>query len=361
MCAAGARAQDPGPYTGQDLARWLSYDPVEDKPPLAEHAEKTEKADAEAKRNPQLTLLWDNDARLFDPIDASDDWYTNGTRIEYSFGLEPIGSGTDTFIKNVWLPWLPDTDRTNFSIAVTQEMYTPSDIVETDPINSERPYAGLLYLSGIFHRKNDVRLDTLEIKLGATGDWSGAESTQKFVHSALPYQSHPGGWDNQIDEQFAFEFDASRIWRTKAYNFGDSSWQWQLLPEAGVRLGNVQISANAALTARIGSNLPDDFGAPRIHGAWDPTGTWRDDFGWYLWGRAGAEAVAYDLLIDGNTDSTGLHPEHEPLVGVFALGAVLRYKGLHAGYTVNWETDRFEGQGRWDSFGTWVVGWRFSF
>lgn len=365
-----------------DLASLLTYQPADQEPVLdgaepREQAEPTPPGRRDAgpveglqgvadrvlseDRFARVTVLWENDSRMFNPFDASDNYYTNGVRIHLSFAEEPEGSAMDQFIKSVWLPFSPDADKTSFALAITQEHYTPTDIRDPDRNTDERPYAGWLYASAILQRSSGSQLDTLEIKLGATGDYSGGESTQKFIHAALPEQDHPEGWDNQIDERFTFELDASRIYRTKIMPVADTGWQWQVMPELGTRLGNVRVDARASVLARIGQNMPDDFGPPRLRGAWDASSRWPDDFGWYVFGRAGAELVAYDLFIEGNSPGTRMHPDKEPLVGVFSAGAVLRYRAFHAGYTINWESDRFEGQNRWDSHGTWVFSWRFDF
>ena len=102
------------------------------------------------------------------------------------------------------LPFSYDASRQrNLAFSFGQKMYTPEDISRHDLIEEDRPYAGWLYGSAAFHSKTYRRLDTFELQLGLTGDFSLAEETQDFVHSIRGI-AKANGWDNQIDTEPGF-------------------------------------------------------------------------------------------------------------------------------------------------------------
>lgn len=319
-----------------------------------------ESSDEDQRRYARVTALWENDSVGFNPWSPSDNWYTSGARIHVSFAAEEPGSDLDRFIRAIPLLGAPEPDRTSISFALTQEFYTPTDIERTDRVTNDRPYAGWSYFSTILQRASDHQLDSLEIKLGVTGDLSGARAAQEFVHAALPEQEDPGGWGNQIDERLTLDFDAVRMWKTDRYDLG-GGLSFEAIPEIGARLGTTRIDSHASVLVRVGRDLPGDFGPARLRGAWDASTMWYGRFGWYAWARAGVEAVAYDMFIDGNTPGTRMHPDREPLVGTLSAGLMGHIGNLHAGYAVFWESPRFDGQERHDTWGSWMLSWRFEF
>src|SRR5256885_15874840 len=76
---------------------------------------------------------------------------------------------------------------------------------------------------------------------------------------------------------------------------------------------------------RIGFDLPDDYGPPRIEPGlpgtnfFEPTAA----FGWYLFAGVDGRAIARNIFLDGNTWQTSRGVEKIPLVGDLQLwGAV---------------------------------------
>ena len=155
----------------------------------------------------EIRGTFDNDIFILNAA-GGDRGYTNGfhTQALWRLDTDPnsyIDQWRDPIQNPVksWFLALFDSDagkgipRVGFSAG--QSIYTPEDIKDPQIIEDDRPYAGWLYLGGIFELKGPASGLHLELQVGTTGDWSLAEPTQKAVHkfTTSPY---PRGWDHQI-------------------------------------------------------------------------------------------------------------------------------------------------------------------
>ena len=307
--------------------------------------------------------LWHNDAAYFQPFSPTDKWFSNSFRVQAGFE-PPEGSHWTRSIADAIPALGMNTDRVRWGINFGQEIYTPADIEEPDPIDDDRPFAGYLYGGAVLQRAGGNIFDEFRADIGVIGDPSLGEETQKCVHRLLPDQEIPQGWTNQLETEPTFQTQALRRWRIalaepeRAGGFGVD-----MLPEAGARLGTVRIDANAAVTIRAGVGLQDHFGPARVHGPIEigPHDE-PDEWSWYVFARAGGEAIAHDLFLDGNVlrDSTRSVAKEE-FVGHLSTGLVVRYRAFELGWQTTWETERFEEQRSGHAFGTYTFGWRFDF
>ncbi|MBQ8723256.1 MAG: lipid A deacylase LpxR family protein, partial [Opitutales bacterium] len=111
----------------------------------------------------------------------SDKYYTNHTRIALT--LEEDIHGITPF----------------FSIG--QEIYTPKEREAVIPDPKDHPYAGYIYFSfGSAWNDNNRTAFSQEIQIGATGEWSLAEQTQKEYHRMID-EIRPAGWDTQVHKR----------------------------------------------------------------------------------------------------------------------------------------------------------------
>lgn len=140
---------------------------------------------------------------------AGGDWgYTAGVR---TGTLWPVRTGPDSMFGRwrqgsetpfrTWLLTLLDTNELQatpwLGLTLGQEMYTPRDLDREDIDPNDRPYAGWLYVGGLFQLRGGVgRLD-VELDVGGTGRYSLAEPTQTFIHENTDAPD-PHGWDHQI-------------------------------------------------------------------------------------------------------------------------------------------------------------------
>ncbi len=284
-----------------------------------------------------FAIVFENDS-----FTASDRNYTNGVRFSY---LSKANGGPAAG------RWLGEhllgaeaEDRIYTGIAVGQSMFTPQDIDVPQLLPDQHPYAGWLYLSFSLLVDSGTSLNTLSLDVGLVGPDSGAEWTQRRVHDTFGAQD-PKGWDNQLENEVGVALAYDHKWRALA--------EWEavglgidLTPNAGFTLGNVRTDLNAGLTLRIGNNLRNDYGPPRIRpsvaggGFFEPV----DHFSWYVFAGISGRAVAYDIFLDGNTMRDSTEVDRRPFVGDAQAGLVIQYSRWQLGFTAVTRTEEFETQ-----------------
>ncbi len=304
-----------------------------------------------------LTLFWDNDGTVPKIIADSDRHYTNGAKIDLA--LNP-SSRFEEGVRELADRLDPMPDATvKAGLVLAQHIYTAFDISLATPPPGSRPYAGYLYVGGYIQRASQGVHDHLELDIGVVGEWSGAEATQKFVHSAFPNQTRPDGWGTQLANELAINLRYQRSWRFEKARIG--RLELDGIPRLGFDAGNVFVRANADLTLRLGFNLPDDFGPPRLLDYADATGSWEGDWGVYAYVRGGARAVAHNIFLDGNTFANSRSVDKRYVVAALSVGILGRYKHLEAGWSVTWLSEEFDTQGNGDSYGSLFARLSFPF
>ncbi len=314
-----------------------------------------------------VSLLFEND--LFGD---SDEQYTNGLKISWiSPDLNAYGDSErvpDWLLRLAeTLPFInePGLQR-NVTLAVGQKIYTPEDIQQADLIGNDRPYAGWFYISSAFHNKSLYRLDTMEIQLGVIGPPSFAEQTQNLVHKLRGIPTAKG-WHNQLDTEPGVALIFERKWRLlqtrNPIGFG-----YDVITHSGAAAGNVFLYANAGLEARVGWNLPADFGLSLIRpggdasapiDSSDPRLASARRYGAHLFAAVTGRLVGHDIFLDGNTFDKSHKIDKEILVGDFIIGASLLIRDVKLSYAQVFRSREFEGQGKHHNFGSLTVSWTF--
>jgi hypothetical protein len=285
-----------------------------------------------------------------DTFAGTDRNYTNGLDIAYLSAPNREPAAVHGLARA--LMRANDTDTIFAGIGIGQSIYTPQNTQTATALPKQHPYAGWLHLSFLTAVDSGTTLDTLTLDVGVVGPASGAEWVQNHVHHLIG-ADEAKGWDNQIGNEVGFEFTYDRKWRALA--------QWQggglgvdVIPNASISLGNVLTQANAGLTLRIGQDLANDYGPPRVRPAMAGAGFFqpRDKFSWYLFVGAGGRAVAYNIVLDGNAfRGGGPHVHRRPLVAEAQAGLVLQMGRVQTAFTVVTRTDEFQDQGKQELFG----------
>ncbi len=286
-----------------------------------------------------LSLLVENDALA----GGTDRNYTSGVRLGYLTGPDQVW-GIVQGAAGLFMG-AEDEDIVRFGFALGQSMFTPQDISATQPLPDQHPYAGWLYadLSIVVERRGRI-LDTLSLQGGVIGPDAGGEWTQTNVHELI-HSDEPRGWDNQLRHEAGVVLTFDRKWRALA--------EWEaarigidLTPNAGFSVGNVLTQATAGLTLRIGNDLEDDYGPPRIRPSLAGGGFFRpsDSFGWYIFAGASGRAVAYNIFLDGNTRRDSLEVDRRPLVLDVQVGIVIQLLRTQIAFSVVARTEEFETQ-----------------
>lgn len=298
-----------------------------------------------------LSFYYEND--LFYDTDR---YYTNGTKFSW---ISPNLS--ETFARAAETPgWLRPVVRQlpfvnepgihkNIVFSIGQNLYTPTDIVATEPQFDDRPYAAWLYLGVGLHNQTERWLDTIELNLGVVGPWALGEQTQNFVHRARGLQTAEG-WDNQIKNEVVVNLIFERRWRRELFG-GRTGWGADVLNHAGGSLGTLFTYLNTGGGIRFGWNLPKDFGASVIRLAGDTNAPASLDdlrirrehvFGAHLFLTVDGRWVLRDLTLDGNTFQESMRIERSWWVGDVSGGLAVIYGAWKLSYAATYRTRTFE-------------------
>ena len=285
----------------------------------------------------------------------SDQDYTNGVRLSY------ISQKDDLQLVGRWArdeltPLIGEADW-YMIYALGQNMFTPSDIEDPNPPDNERPYAGFLYGSVGVVADTGSKLHTFALDLGVVGPASLAEPTQKLVHEIGNF-AKPVGWDQQLENEPAFRL----IYEHKQRALVDIAaplpffqLQADVLPHATFALGTVDTSAALGLTVRLGEELADDYGPPRVRPAVGGPGLFSDGgdmVSWYVFAGVEGRAVGRNLFLEGNTfdQRDGVTVHH--FVADAQLGAALRIGSVELAYTHVLRTEEYAAQDGPAEFGS---------
>jgi lipid A 3-O-deacylase len=311
---------------------------------------------------------------------GTDRHYTHGSRVSCMSENQSVGSSARDIANAVSFDIggysLLNSDRdVRYSVALGQAMFTPEDLTRTDLIADDRPYAGWLFgsvglvLGPRFEQRPGStafdRMESLQLTLGMVGPLSGADRTQKFVHSAIDAQK-PRGWRNQLRNEPGFILEYEQKWRTNSWNLlpGSNLLQVDLMPSAGVALGNVHTYGTVAATFRFGNRLANDFGPPRIRPSvagseyYEPSADER--LGAYLFFSIGGRAVARNIFLDGNSFRSSHSVEKKHFVGDLQFGAVVSLWGTaRVSLTHNIRSREFDEQDSVSQFSALSLSFHF--
>ncbi len=309
----------------------------------------------------QVTLYWENDGTFPKKNNGTDRHYTNGMAVslchqpEWAEQLAPLVPFHESF----------DPTGIGAGYLFNQLIFTPEDMERSDLITDDRPYAGYLFGGVYWQRANDLTMDHFQIDLGMVGPSSQADSIQTSIHDIFN-QVDPKGWDNQLHDEFTFQFTLRKKWRLNIgrFNLFDCEIDNQIIPQCTLSVGTVYRQVQAGAVYRLGYNLPDDFGPGRLADVAAATGGPANGFSCYLFGRAAGRAVEHNLFLDGNTFRDSHRVGTKPLVGEVQAGLSIGYRqdNWHAAltYSQTYLTEEFDGQNGSDAYGAIVLsvtGW----
>lgn len=299
-----------------------------------------------------------------DVFAGTDRGYTNGVLFQYISAEDQVPDFLEPVQDN--LSWLTGADKWHWSIGLGQNMYTPQDLTDPDPPLDDRPYAGFLYASiGLIADDNrpDVGiLDVFQLDIGVAGPASLAEKTQVFVHDLID-TTDPLGWDTQIENEVAFRLLYERIWKTGSdkNDIPLIGLSYDITPHLGGALGTAETYAGAGIGFRIGDDLEDDYGPPRVRPALGGPGFFvdKDGFSWYVFSGIAGRAVARDMFVEGNLfqDSRGADLEH--FQADFQSGVAIQVFRTEFAFTYVVRSPQFKGQEHFSKFGSLNARFRF--
>lgn len=281
----------------------------------------------------RIYAIEENDGLLPDKHDRH---YTQGAMLAYlSPTLKPDDFATTLFdgISRSTPFFQPGMDvHRKFDIVVGQTIFTPTHYHDLPPDPTDRPFAGYLFTGGsLLQDTGGVMLENFEVLAGVVGPDSLAKDAQIWFHSAAGFNNRnlDKAYDYQLRNEPGFVITYERKWRIWQTSF--FGIQAEVIPEAGLTVGNVLTYAAAGATFRVGQNLNVDYGLARIRPAlsgtpWFDASRLTQDLGWYLFAGVEARAVAHNIFLDGNTiaDSRSVHKE--VFVGDYNFGGSIFYR-----------------------------------
>lgn len=329
-------------------------------------AEDSDQIAAADDRRWTFTAYVENDSGRLKPNDESDRHYTNGVRIALTHQPE-IADDLGRWLEsqsylNWWFVPIADasTRRTAMGYTIGQLIFTPGDIQVPALIEDDRPYAGWLYAGVYWQRSTDHLFDHVELQFGTTGRASLAQDAQIWIHELFD-DPEPRGWGNQLGNEVGFNVNYRRKFRLYR-EIWENGFGVEVIPSLGFALGTVHRHIEGAVMARVGLNLPWDFGPDRFI---DPIDATRRDGneGWSVYGFIvlTGRVVEHDLFLEGNEFRDSHSVSARPFVGELTLGIAAQYQNFRLGYYQTFQTDTFRGQGRADSWGGLVVALTFTY
>lgn len=275
-----------------------------------------------------ITILWENDFLNFL---RSDRYYTNGARIgytskEYDYFNE---DNPMSWAKNVSIVSYNKPHITRFHMSINQEMYTPATHGPGIGKN-DHPYGGFLYLNtGIFNRTADTE-EHIGIKLGVVGSYSLAGQLQTFLHSSTG-QLVFAEWDkSQLNNEFIFN-PYYQITLRK-YIFKTKPFSMDILGTFDTALGNADTHFGVYGLIRLGHNLDNDFGMPKMNLEQDYAPVHSDKFSIYVFAGGGAKVTLHNIFVKGNSVQSDLGYNLNILRYEASAGLVMSFYGVRLGY-----------------------------
>ncbi|MGE3165089.1 MAG: lipid A deacylase LpxR family protein [Planctomycetota bacterium] len=262
----------------------------------------------------RFRFLWENDSWFTE----SDRFYTNGIGLGWTFADGRITRAIADGLS--WLPFAPDlcTARAT-EVFLRQDMYTPEDFTNPLLVSSDRPYAGWLHLDfshQILRLDQDAlkdRLDTWQVQLGVVGPSSLAKEAQTEVHRLVD-APRPRGWRFQLHDEPGLVMAYRRDFRAYYNPTTFQPFETDFVGNFGVRLGNVETSAQMGGEVRFGLNLSRHFDTA-IRGPLLPMRH-------RLYASAGVEGrfVLQNIFLDGNTFRRSHEVDRNKFVADFWVG-----------------------------------------
>jgi len=308
---------------------------------------------------------------FFDITDENDAWsnvlgkhqdrhYTHGTKVTFMLREYSL---TDTVIPL----WGIHDAVANKGFLLGQNMYTPENILDPRPIPSDHPYAGWLYAGMVYQRRGQFTdhiavMENFEVNLGVVGPLSMAGQTQRLIHRLRFPEDIPEGWGNQLKSEPGLSLKYARQWRWSPTDA--TADYFDVIPRAGVVVGNVAIFATAGVMLRAGLNLPKDFGMQLIDSPASNNGGLATSAHWsaYVFAAADARVIAHDITLDGNTFRGGPSVDKRNFVDDLSWGMAVqpcRYFEVRYAHVIR--SRQFHGQQGNDVFGSIDARFMFSF
>lgn len=236
----------------------------------------------------------------------------------------------DFLTPKFWMSEQVVLNSNSVAVKAGQSVYTPRDLKREDLITDDRPYAGLLYGGIAVHRRYIASgsalevLDSREITAGVVGPLAYAKEFQDTAHD-ITRDERARGWTNQLKNEPALQLAWDKKFKVdRGLVDVVPGLAADLIPAIGVRIGNIETSANAGFEVRIGWDLPNNFGSLPLRPGSEslsPQSEFKSSrLGFHFFTLVDLKFVGYSFAVDGNLFSNYHRVTREPAVATAALG-----------------------------------------
>lgn len=290
---------------------------------------------------------------------GKDSHYTNGMRLAYLSSPRATGENDCAYPTGLCdLPGMGGAQHQQaWSIAIQQMMITPEDISTTQPDFGDLPYVGFTQLDlGFYNWDNDL-LTGYGVRIGVIGKNSGAEQTQKVVHSMIG-SKQPKGWDNQLGPATVggvYAFQSRRL----AGAHGDDGYGWSGHLAYGVDANNFIASGLVAGFISYGHDMTvrfiPDFTGMSTSGAMVGRDINGSPTGWSVFAGLLGEYEAYNY-IDRHAPAA-YHLDAQKWIGNLMIGFSHRWHALQLVFTLRSSNSTLKHNSDPLSFGDLTLLW----
>jgi len=260
-------------------------------------------------------LFFDNDM-----FSNTDRYYTNGVVLGYT------APGLTTWGLNRLMINTNNNSVVHSSLSLHHGMFTPLTTKEPPPLVNDRPYASTLYLrySQVSENAlNGIRI-TSALDAGVIGDVALGRYFQRSVHSGLPSNDEPVGWETQIQNDLVLNYMVD-IQKQLLL-----SRNIEVYAEGTVNAGTLHTNASMGINAVAGIFSP---GLTPIPQQYEQLSAIESPWKYGVNGGLELRMIAYDATLQGGmfnkNNIYALKPDEiERLVAAIHLGLFAKYRKL---------------------------------
>ncbi|WP_419657199.1 conserved uncharacterized protein, DUF2219 [Desulfosarcina variabilis str. Montpellier] len=201
----------------------------------------------------------DNDAVWKKDSDFTNGWSLQYHSVRYASWEETGAPG--------WLTWMgrhfpglgDDNSIVGYSHGIGQNMITPGDLTNSEPLEGDLPYAGTLTYSLNWQCYNQQTARTFQVSVGILGTESLAGEFQNYVHDDLSMGDDPQGWETQRDTEPIINFGYAYIRLLADMGTYTNDWAGQIFLAPMGYFGNLITGVDLVLGLRLGWNIQEGF------------------------------------------------------------------------------------------------------
>ncbi len=301
-----------------------------------------------------LNLLIENDVFV-----DTDRHYTSGVMLNYVSNIDEGPKRLQAM--GIRFPGIEPQDKMHVALSAGHEIYTPTDILATELLEEDRPYAGYVYLAAGFTTENPDEIETWRLSFGLVGPGARAEIIQNALHRKIG-SDEAMGWDNQLGNEFVLSVAYEKKWLRLARSgtFG-KYLQVDLLPHVSASLGTPLTYVGAGGMVRFGQGLDHDYGPPRVRPSL-PVSQYYDRIrgpSWYFFAGIDGRFIAHNLFLDGNNFRRSHSVERRYWVGDLQAGFVWNNSKFRVAYSYIYRSREYKNQQENDLFGSLSISAHF--